>query len=148
MAPSGGIIWDQAALEKQATGRRYGQSKLANILFTQELATRYPQITSVSIHPGVILTDLYTSLQMNIFLKVGLWIYGVLFPILTGHFANVKGGALTQTWAAVVKKDDLVNGGFYRPVGVKSSGSKLARDNGLAKKLWDWTEGEFGKHGY
>ena len=85
---------------------------------------------------------------MNIFLKVGLWIYGVLFPILPGHFANVKGGALTQTWAAVVKKDDLVNGGFYRPVGVKSSGSKLARDNGLAKKLWDWTEGEFGKHGY
>lgn len=148
MAPPGGIIWDQAALEGFNTGRRYGQSKLANILFSEQLAARYPQITSVSIHPGVILTDLYTSLQSNIFLKVGLWFYGFMVPFLPGHFADTKGGALNQTWAAVAKKEGIVNGAFYTPVGIKSSGSKPARDKALAKKLWEWTEEELGKHGY
>src|SRR5256885_279465 len=42
------------------TFTRYGQSKLANILFTNELARRYPAITSVSIHPGGIMTGLST----------------------------------------------------------------------------------------
>lgn len=148
MAPSGGIIWDQAALESYTTARRYGQSKLANILFSEELATRYPQIKTVSLHPGVILTDLYSSMQSNVFMKAALWFYGLMVPFLPGHYADTKGGALNQTWAAVAKKEDIVNGAFYRPVGVKSSGSKFARDKGLAKKLWEWTEGEFGKHGY
>lgn len=148
MAPSGGILWDQKALENKLTWYRYGQSKLANILFTRELASRYPQITSVSVHPGVILTDLYASLQKNIFLKVAVWIYGRMMPFLPGHFKDTTGGALTQTWAATTAKGDLKNGQFYRPVGVPSGGSTYAKDAGLAKKLWEWTEEEFGKHGY
>lgn len=148
LAPSGGIIWDQAALEKQITWRRYGQSKLANILFTRELAARYPQITSVSIHPGVIITDLYSSLHKNFLLKIGLWIYGLLTPILPGHFKDTKGGALTQTWAAAIEKDRLQNGELYRPLGVQTKGSAYSRDMGLAKKLWEYTEAEFEKHGY
>ncbi|KAF2689584.1 oxidoreductase-like protein [Lentithecium fluviatile CBS 122367] len=148
MAPSGGIIWDQKALEKQGTWRRYGQSKLANILFARELAARYPSITSVSIHPGVIITDLYASVASNPFLRFGMWIYGLFFPVLPGHFKDTKGGALNQTWAATVRKEELENGAFYNPVGRKSAGSGYAQDAGLAKKLWEWTEGELGKHGY
>lgn len=148
MAPSKGLLLDQKALEKQSTWRRYGHSKLANILFTHELSTRYPQITSVSIHPGVILTDLYNGLRKNFFLKIAVFIYGRLMPFLPGHFSDAKGGALNQTWAATVAKDGLQNGGFYRPVGVKSGGSGGSRDEGLAKKLWEWTEAELGKHGY
>ena len=148
VAPSSGLIWDQAALEKEKTWRRYGQSKLANILFTRELAARYPAITSVSIHPGVIVTDLYSSVSRNIFMKIGLWFWSLLTPILPGHFKDTKGGAMTQTWAAVVPKDQLTNGGFYVPVGVPSSGSEWARDSGLQKKLWEYTEAELAKHGY
>jgi NAD(P)-dependent dehydrogenase (short-subunit alcohol dehydrogenase family) len=148
MAPSGGIIWDQKALENKWTWYLYGQSKLANILFTRELANRYPQITSVTVHPGVILTDLYSSLQKNVFLKFAVWIYGRMMPFLPGHFKDTKGGALTQTWAAATAKGDLKNGQFYRPIGVPSAGSRYANDAGLAKKLWEWTEEEFGKHGY
>lgn len=148
MAPSGGILWDQAALEKQNTWRRYGQSKLANILFTRELAARYPQITSVSIHPGVIITDLYQSLRQNFFLKMGMWVYALLFPVLPGHFKDTRGGALNQTWAATVGKEKLQNGGFYKPVGVLAQGSTYGRDMGLAKKLWEWTEAELEKYGY
>lgn len=41
----------------------YGQSKLANILFSKELADRLkeksPHVTAVSVHPGVIQTNLW-----------------------------------------------------------------------------------------
>ena len=148
LAPSQGIIWDQAALEKKSTWARYGQSKLANILFAKELAQRYPQITSVSIHPGVIITDLYTSFAEGFFLKWATWFYSLLAPILPGHYRDTKGGSLNQTWAAVVDKSVLKKGGFYMPVGTLSGGSAKARDVGLAKKLWEWTEAELQKHGH
>ncbi|KAF2745808.1 retinol dehydrogenase 12 [Sporormia fimetaria CBS 119925] len=147
-APSGGIIFSQPELEKYNTWRRYGVSKLANILYTKELARRYPEIMSTSVHPGVILTDLYASARKNFVLKLGLWVYALLVPILPGHFRSPEGGALTQTWAATVGRERLRNGEFYRPVGVVSRGSGYARDEGLAKKLWEWTEGELEKHGF
>lgn len=148
MAPSGGIIFDQQALESYMTARRYGVSKLANILFTRELAARYPQITSVSLHPGVILTDLYTTVRKNWILNPLVYVYGGMMGFLPGHFKDAAGGALNQVWAATTPKDNLKNGEYYRPVGVHSFCSPYAKDLGLAKKLWDWTEGEFQKHGY
>jgi NAD(P)-dependent dehydrogenase (short-subunit alcohol dehydrogenase family) len=147
-APSGGLIFNQADLEKQYTWRRYGQSKLANILFSRELSARYPQITSVSLHPGVIITDLYNTFVSGPIMKIGLWFYKQLLPILPGHFKDVKGGALTQTYLATVDKSKIQNGEFYMPVGKLSKGSSYSRDTGLARKLWEWTEEEFGKHGY
>lgn len=144
----GGLIFDQQKLEQQGTWRRYGQSKLANLLFARELAERHPELTSVSIHPGVIFTDLFQSLRANVFLKVGLWAYGLLFILLPGHYKSTEGGALNQTWAATASKEDMVNGAYYKPVGVKSGGSGNARDRGLQKKLWEWTESELGRYGY
>lgn len=142
-----GIEFDQAALEKQPTWRRYGCSKLANILFARELAVRYPQITSVSLHPGVILTDLYASLRTNVLLVFGLWIYGFVSLVLPGHYKDPRGGALNTTWCATTRRENLESGAFYNPVGVKTGGSKQARDEGLQKKLWEWTEEELAKHG-
>ncbi|KAF2655282.1 NAD(P)-binding protein [Lophiostoma macrostomum CBS 122681] len=148
MAPSGGIIRDQAALENIGTWRRYGQSKLANILFSKELAVRYPEITSVSIHPGVIITDLYASMRKGWFMGLMVAVYSRVARFLPGHFGDAKGGALNQTWAAVEKKEDVVNGALYFPVGKLTGGSSYAKDQGLAKKLWEYTEEELGKHGY
>ncbi|KAH8699420.1 oxidoreductase-like protein [Phaeosphaeriaceae sp. PMI808] len=147
VVPSGGLIWDQALLEKQWTWRRYGQSKLANILFSNELAARYPQITSVSIHPGVVVTDLYASLRENFVLKFLLGIYQLLTPILSGHYKSPEGGALNQTWAATTPKEGLANGEYYTPVGKTGAGSKASKDQGLGKKLWEYTEEGFAKHG-
>jgi NAD(P)-dependent dehydrogenase (short-subunit alcohol dehydrogenase family) len=148
MAPSGGIIWDQAALEKISTWRRYGQSKLANILFSKELAARYPEITSVSIHPGVIITDLYASAAKGWFMSFAIRMYSKIARFLPGHFGDAKGGALNQTWAAVEKKENVTNGALYFPVGKLTGGSSYAKDAGLARKLWEYTEEELGKHGY
>ncbi|KAF2737579.1 NAD(P)-binding protein [Polyplosphaeria fusca] len=147
MAPSGGIIFDQTALGNSNTWRRYSVSKLANILHARSLAEHYPSITAVSLHPGVILTDLYTSVSSNPFMKLPFMLYKWVAGWLPGHFAGVEGGALTQTWAATAPKDQVTNGAYYMPVGNLSSGSGYARDAGLAKKLWEWTEGELEKHG-
>ncbi|KAH9875147.1 hypothetical protein J1614_004637 [Plenodomus biglobosus] len=145
---SKGIDFDQPALENESTLRRYGSSKLANILFARELAAQYPQITSVSLHPGVILTDLFNPVRSNILLKIGLWLYGLLGMVLPGHYKDAKGGSLNTVWCATTSKENLENGAFYMPVGVKKGGSKWAQDQGLQKKLWEYTEAELGKHGY
>jgi NAD(P)-dependent dehydrogenase (short-subunit alcohol dehydrogenase family) len=147
MAPSKGIIWDQAALEKYNTWSRYGQSKLANILFTRELAQRYPTIKSVAVHPGVILTNLYDDFQTNAFWRFGFWIMKTLGPFIPGLLLpNVQAGAKNQLWAATAPKQLVKSGEYYIPVGSLNSGSKISRDPGLAKKLWEYTETEISKH--
>lgn len=148
LAPSGGINWDQNLLEKQYTLRRYGQSKLANVLFTRELAARYPQIKSVALHPGVIITDLYATLNKNPLLNFCFGALGHIYWLFPGGFKDAAGGALNQTWAATTQKEKLQNGGLYFPVGRPMPDSRYSRDLGLAKKLWEWTDAEFEKHGY
>lgn len=79
-ATSEGIAFDslktpQAKLGGMIPGptwARYGQSKLANMLYARELAKHYPQIKTVAIHPGFIKTDLFsqTSFLMTQFFRV------------------------------------------------------------------------------
>ena len=59
LTPKGGIITDEAKVDALRSWVRLGHSKLANILFTQELAARYPNFTSIAVHPGTINTDLF-----------------------------------------------------------------------------------------
>ncbi|KXT11180.1 hypothetical protein AC579_6863 [Pseudocercospora musae] len=135
MAP--GIIYDQDKLETYLTWQRYGQSKLANILHARELQKRYPAITATSLHPGVIITDLYASQEKtNPLMKVFL-------PILRKVTLDVPGGAKNSLWAATAPKDQVRSSHYWKPVGSKSGGSFwYAQKEDLAKQLWDWTEEE------
>merc|ERR1711977_120003 len=67
MAPNGGILFDQAALEKVGPWARYGQAKLANILHARELQKHHPSLTATALHPGVIVTDLYNPFSSTTF---------------------------------------------------------------------------------
>ena len=59
MYPPGGIEFDKLRIADAGTKwQRYGQSKLADILLAKGMAKRYPQITSVSVHPGLVRTEL------------------------------------------------------------------------------------------
>ncbi|MCJ1434450.1 hypothetical protein MMC27_003818 [Xylographa pallens] len=141
MAPPSGIIFDKATLAQQTPWVRYGQSKLANLLYAQQLAKHYPTITSVAVHPGNIQTDLWASnVKLNSFVKYGVNIFGRFW------MHDVQEGAKNQLWCAV--STDITNGAYYIPIGKKSSGSKNARNKELAEKLWDWTEQELNKHGF
>ncbi|KAJ5634926.1 uncharacterized protein N7484_008239 [Penicillium longicatenatum] len=120
-----------------STWKRYCASKAAIILFTAEFARRNPQILSISVHPGVVNSDLFmhakaTGFFMKYSLKVVLW-----------FFRNVTTGALNTLWAATTNQDNLVNGAYYTPVGFHSHGASFVQDADIAQKLWDWTEAQF-----
>ena len=143
LTPLRGILLDKSALDAHNTWVRYGQSKLANILHARELARRYPSITTVSIHPGVINTDLYKSRKE----ATAIVRYGMM-AIIPLFFKNQAQGARNQLWAATVDKEKLVSGGYYHPVGTLFGGSWYARDVKMAQVLWDWTEKELEIKGY
>ncbi len=136
-----GIIYDQDRLESYYTFRRYGQSKLANILHARELQRRYPSITATALHPGVILTNLYTpQIQSNVLAKFGL-------PLANLFFKDVANGAKNQLWAATGPKEEVRQSYYWKPVGIASKGSIFyARKADLARELWDWTEEQLKKH--
>ncbi|KAH7383756.1 hypothetical protein BKA66DRAFT_417435 [Pyrenochaeta sp. MPI-SDFR-AT-0127] len=132
-----GIIFDflKAKGDKLGTMSLYGQSKLANILWAKEFARRYPQLTAPSIHPGVVHTNLATTISQS-----GFFI-GILSKLVLGVIAvDVRTGALNQLWASVAS--NVVSGEYYEPVGVAGKGSKWTKNDELAEKLWDWTEKE------
>lgn len=129
-----------STMERRLLGnwQRYGESKLANILFTAELARRYPQFKSVVIHPGVVETSLVSGLSTfnRYFVRTTCWLQGI--KVIEPHK-----GAYNQLWcAASAEKEELRDGGFYRPVGRDDTdvlkGEALNAE--LATKLWEWTE--------
>jgi NAD(P)-dependent dehydrogenase (short-subunit alcohol dehydrogenase family) len=136
--PSGGIVFDDLRTMQECLfpgpWRRYGQSKLANLLYARELARRYPGILSVAVHPGVVATDLVGS--------QGLLNKAVIYTTNFGKLLRPEEGAHNQCWAATVARSGIENGMYYEPVGEKKGErlDKTAKDDVLAGKLWDWTE--------
>lgn len=142
VSPWSGIVYDQEALENYNTWLRYGQSKLATILHVREMQRRYPSITSTSLHPGIIATDLWTSANSNPVMRIGM-------SVMKWFLMDVHGGAKNSLWATTAPKEEVRSGYYWTPVGKKSGGSFWgARKEQLAKDLWVYTEKEFERQGY
>lgn len=157
MAPSGGFVPDicKTDMNDFMSMRRYGQSKLANHLFTTELVNRYPEITTVSIHPGGVMTNLSNEFSKNHPILSGalMWIFRLLAP-------DAAEGSLNQTWATVADVEGksatlgskcakkVVTGSYYVPIARVGSTTSYAKDAGLAKKLWEWSEDEMQSKGF
>lgn len=148
LAPSKGVIFDKIKSDMKDTHNftLYGQSKLANILYAKELAKRYPQITSTSVHPGRVSTGLLDHLGgfMGKFQAVYDWAMTTL---------TVEQGALSPLFAGFYRKAEVVNGGYYTPVGNAAKGdhkkvSDPKASEELSGQLWDWQEAEFKALGY
>jgi NAD(P)-dependent dehydrogenase (short-subunit alcohol dehydrogenase family) len=140
LAPAFETILDQEKLKKVNTNTRYGASKAANILFAAELARRYPSITSVSVHPGVIMTDLYSSMSSRSS------VVALGHKVMSCVGTSVPQGALNQLWAAAgAKKDELTNGAYYVPVGNLKAQNRFSSSEDMGKRLWDWTDAELEK---
>jgi NAD(P)-dependent dehydrogenase (short-subunit alcohol dehydrogenase family) len=143
MAPPIDTITSTEKLAATGPWTRYGASKAANILFAAELARRYPTFKSVSLHPGMIKTDLYLPNQdINSLFK---YVFALFSPFV---LRGVPEGAQNQLWAAAVaKREELIDGAYYTPVGKSHVGNKFANDQEGGKRLWDWTEAELKKAG-
>lgn len=117
---------------------RYGQSKLANVQYAGVLAKRYPEITFVSVHPGTVRTNIAATFYDG--MNKGLaWVMGKVLPLFF-EVVEPDEGAKGQLWCLVGKKEEIVNGEFYWPVGVRGKGSRRVKDWKMAEGLWEWTE--------
>lgn len=108
----------------------YGQSKLANILFTLELARQLENVgvTANSLHPGVVQTEL--GRHMNPALRKY-----VLEPLFTPFFKTPWEGAQTQIRLAVDPELENITGKYFADC--KEAGtSGDAKDMDTAAWLW------------
>ncbi|KAI1650824.1 NAD(P)-binding protein [Daldinia loculata] len=134
-APPGGIQFEHLR-EPGAAGEfaRYGQSKLAQILYCKAMAKRYPQIISIPVHPGVGNTGLLEHTKQSILKR--------LISATRFLLKSAAECAYNPLWAATAPLQKVENGQYYEPVGKKAAASKLAEDEALADKLWEWTANE------
>ena len=110
----------------------YGQSKLANILFTKELARRYPTICSHSLHPGVVSTEIAKKNENK-------KIWGFIWRIASPFMLSTTGGAKTSIHLATSPDVLKINGKYFDKQKEKEP-SALAKDAKLAQELWITSE--------
>ena len=133
-APPEGIQFDNLSGEREyGAWANYGQSKLANLLFANQLAKRLEGTgkTANSLHPGVIHTGLTRS--MNPIVRGALAVGGPLV------LKSVGEGAATQCYLAVHPNVEGVAGKYFSDSNVGRS-SRHGRDDAMAAKLWDVSE--------
>ncbi|KAI9841658.1 MAG: hypothetical protein M1838_003462 [Thelocarpon superellum] len=137
MHPPAGIIFKDLQTTQDnfmvmGTWIRYGQSKVANVIYAHELARRYPNITSVSVHPGVVKTALVGDLDF--------WHKALVYATNIGSMKAPEEGAWHQLWAATADKSAMKNGAFYEPMAILGKESKMSSSPELGEDLWTWTQ--------
>ncbi len=139
-APAFDAIISTEKLLQKGEWARYGASKAANIMFAAELARRYPKLTSTSVYPGIVMTDLHQAGQGTIISTI----FKYASPFISKDLAT---GTLPQLWASTAKKQDLKNGMYYTDVG-KPSENKFVKNTENQQKLWQWTEEQIKAAGF
>ena len=114
----------------------YGQSKLANILFSKELSRRYPFIASNSLHPGVVRTKIAN--------KASSWVLSIIWTLMGPIMRSPKKGAQTSIFLASAPDLKGVSGNYYDENQKLKKPSSQALDDTLAQALWEksleWTQ--------
>ena len=130
----GGINFDDLSGEAGYNANKaYGHSKLANVLFANELARRFEGTGKMacSLHPGAIPTDIARRMAPGAANAAN-----TIFKLFC---KNVEQGAATQTYAAVHPDAASHNGAYFRDSNLATP-SKDAQDIDLGIKLWEETQ--------
>jgi retinol dehydrogenase-14 len=109
--------------------QRYRESKLANLLFTYELARRLEGtgVTVNALHPGLVATNLAANNG---------WIARAVKPLVNLFSLPVEKGAETTIYLASSPEVEGVTGKYYvEKVPVSSSKASYAEAD--ARRLWD-----------
>nr|XP_043635888.1 short-chain dehydrogenase TIC 32, chloroplastic-like [Erigeron canadensis] len=133
-----GIRFDKINDEKHYNKyQAYGQSKLANILHANELTRQLQEegveITANSLHPGVISTNLFR----HIFTPPS-FAEGFVKKLSSCLMKNVEQGAATTCYVALHPQVKGVSGEYFLDSNLAKT-TKLGKDVGLAKRLWDFS---------
>jgi retinol dehydrogenase 14 len=133
---NGPIDFDDLQSERNYRGfLTYGKSKLANVLFTYELASRLAGsgVTANCLHPGAVATDMLR--------KIPWLLYAVISPFLL----TPEQGAATPVFLASSPQVEGVSGGYY----VKSRAARSSPrsyDVDARKRLWEVSEAIVDSH--
>jgi NAD(P)-dependent dehydrogenase (short-subunit alcohol dehydrogenase family) len=126
----GRIDFDDLQGERSYSGQRaYNQSKLANVVFTYELARRLEGtgVTATVLHPGVVRTNFGAEDQAGYFRMMSV----VARPFMK----TPTKGAETPIYLASAPEVDGVTGQYFANRTPKSS-NKLSYDTATAARLW------------
>ena len=120
---------DLEAKQKFGMWPVYSQSKLANILFTKELARRLDgsQVTANALHPGVVATNLFTEAA------------GFFAPIISLFLISPEVGAYTSVYLATSPEVDGISGKYFTRAAPAPT-TAAARDMEVAGRLWQVSE--------
>ncbi len=127
----------------------YGQSKLANILFTNELqkkadAAGLDWLTTVSLHPGVVNTDLWRYIVgedkfQEMKESDSFSIESVALSATSLFTKSPEQGANNQVFLAAGADGKLVKGAYYDDMKVKDK-LGFMKDEDKAASLWEISE--------
>ena len=113
---------------------RYGQTKLANILFTLELGRRLEGsgVTASCFHPGLVASGFNRNngLLMNLAMTV-----------LRSASRSPEKGAETLVWLATSADVQKINGGYYVDIEWRPP-SPEGQDTETAQRLWEISEAQ------
>jgi WW domain-containing oxidoreductase len=109
----------------------YGQAKLSNTLFANELQRRYSDkgLTACSLHPGTLIT---TDIARN---SRAAFIMKLISPLTK----NTNQGASTTVFCAAYEKKENLGGQYFSHC-KKSKATKEANSPEVAQKLWALSE--------
>ncbi|XP_067867656.1 retinol dehydrogenase 12-like [Heterodontus francisci] len=125
----GSINFDDLNSEKSYNSvKAYAQSKLANIMFTRELARKLQgtDVLVFTLHPGVVRTEL--SRHLNIAARVGL-------AMLRPFTKSPSNGAETTIYCAVAHGLEQESGQYFSDCD-RATCSRNAFDEEKVKELW------------
>lgn len=132
----------------------YGVSKLANVLFANELSTRLgdgkENIFVNSLHPGGVATDLSRHVEERVSQFLPRVAVDALMGIMTSVVWSPDEAAFTQLYTSV--SPDIVQkritGKYFHPIAKMHPPSSQATDIFAQKALWDFTDQILAKRGF
>ncbi|KAM0789213.1 hypothetical protein ACM66B_000058 [Microbotryomycetes sp. NB124-2] len=125
----------------------YGQSKTANMLFSVGISQKWQGLTSISLHPGAIWTNLVDNSMTPTQLKEMGWTEDKMkeFP-----WKDLNQGVSTHIVAAFDPGLEEHNGSYLDDCQVADADESKTRpyaiDKDNATKLWDWSNKAVGEH--
>ena len=125
----GRIDFDDLQGERNYSGQRaYSQSKLANVMFTYELARRLEAtgVTATVLHPGVVRTSFGAEDQAH---------FAIMIRVARPFMKTPAQGAVTPIYLASSPQLEGVTGRYFVNRKPKTA-SKAAYDTATAARLW------------
>jgi retinol dehydrogenase-14 len=130
----GRVDFDDLQGEASYSGSRaYNQSKLANVLFTYELARRLrgSTVTANALHPGLVSTSFGAEDPSGA--------QRLLVPFMRPFMKSPTKGAATSVYVASAPDLERVTGCYFVNSKPKRS-SKASYDEGAAARLWELSD--------